>query len=238
MRCSCFLASSPFATAFPGHCKKARAALRVLSLGLGICASTPALVAAQVTYFHQPPTVEQLRAALLPPGTEPAAVPPAGASPLLRGGSRTRGIVLQPEGASPRASPGAAPGSAPVAAAAAGAAPAVAGPRAAALPINFDFGSSRVDRNSLPYVEKIAALMRSDTRMNLIVEGHTDDRGSFNHNMVLSWDRAIGVYRALVETYGVDPTRLQLLGKGPLEPLPGTEPRDGANRRVQFRIGS
>jgi outer membrane protein OmpA-like peptidoglycan-associated protein len=238
MRSPCFLASLPFATAFPGPCKKAWRTLRVLSLGLGICASTPAPAAAQVTYFHQPPTIQQLRAALLPPGTESAVAPPAGPSPLLRGGSRTRGIVLQPAGAASGASPGADPGSRPVAAAASGAAPAAAGSRAAALPINFDLGSSRVDRNSLPYVERIATLMRSDPNLHLVVEGHTDDRGSFNHNMVLSWDRAIGVYRALVESYGVEPTRLQVLGKGPLEPLPGSEPRDGTNRRVQFRIGS
>ena len=136
----------------------------------------------------------------------------------------------------PLAAPKSAPTGAPIAAVAAGIPSSAAGSRAAALPINFDLGSSRVDRSSLPYVERIAALMGSDTRLQLVVEGHTDDRGSFKHNMVLSWDRAIGVYRALVETYGVDPTRLQLLGKGPMEPLPGTDGSDGANRRVQFRI--
>ena len=251
MSCSFFLASLPFPPAVPGRIEQARTALRVLSMALGICASTPAVVSAQVTYFHRPPTVEQLRAALLPPGTD-AAVPPTGASPSRRGGSRTRGIVLQPADAprgagngaaalsgpqsAPIAAPKSAPTGAPIAAVAAGIPSSAAGSRAAALPINFDLGSSRVDRSSLPYVERIAALMGSDTRLQLVVEGHTDDRGSFKHNMVLSWDRAIGVYRALVETYGVDPTRLQLLGKGPMEPLPGTDGSDGANRRVQFRI--
>ena len=104
------------------------------------------------------------------------------------------------------------------------------------MPINFELGSSRVDRGSLPYIERVALLMRDDPSLQLVIEGHTDDRGSFPRNMVLSWDRAIGVYRSLVESYGVDPTRLQLLGKGPLEPLPGSDPHDAANRRVQFRI--
>ncbi len=107
---------------------------------------------------------------------------------------------------------------------------------AAALPINFDLGSSRVDRESLPYIETIATLLSSDPSLQLVIEGHTDARGAYSRNMVLSWDRALGVYRTLVETYGVEPRRLQPVGKGPLEPMPGTDPGDGSNRRVQFRI--
>ena len=107
---------------------------------------------------------------------------------------------------------------------------------AAALPINFDSGSSRVDRDSMPYIETIASLMRSDPSLQLVIEGHTDARGAYNRNMVLSWDRALGVFRTLVETYGVEPRRLQPVGKGPLEPMPGTDPGDGSNRRVQFRV--
>ena len=110
------------------------------------------------------------------------------------------------------------------------------GAPAAALPINFDLGSSRVDPASLPYIETIASVMRTDPSMRLVIEGHTDDRGSFNRNMVLSWDRALGVFRTLVESYGIDPGRLQPVGKGPLDPMPGTSPSDGANRRVQFRV--
>jgi flagellar motor protein MotB len=54
--------------------------------------------------------------------------------------------------------------------------------------------------------------------------------------MVLSWERALGVFRSLVETYGIEPRRLQPVGEGPLEPMPGTNPHDGGNRRVQFRV--
>ncbi len=213
------------------------AALRMLSLALGVCAASPTI--AQITYFHRPPTVDQLRDALLSPTVQSPAVPAAGGTAALPPGTRTRGIVLEPDEA-PRNAPGARPGAAAAAAILAerarNSAPTSPSARAAALPINFDFGSSRVDRDSLPYIERIASLMRDDPGLQLVVEGHTDERGSFARNMVLSWDRAIGVYRALVESYGVDPTRLQLLGKGPLEPLPGTESRDGSNRRVQFRV--
>ena len=101
---------------------------------------------------------------------------------------------------------------------------------------NFDLGSSRVDPSSLPYIEAIASVLRSDPSLSLVIEGHTDDRGSYNRNMVLSWDRALGVFRTLVEGYGIDPGRLRPMGLGPNSPMPGTLPSDGANRRVQFRV--
>lgn len=47
---------------------------------------------------------------------------------------------------------------------------------------------------------------------------------------------AYSVFKVLVERYGIDSVRLQPLGRGPLEPMPGVAPSDGMNRRVQFRI--
>jgi outer membrane protein OmpA-like peptidoglycan-associated protein len=217
---------------------------RRLSLALGVCAAIPAMVNAQVTYFQRPPTPDQLRAALLAPSTQPATAPAAApaAGGELPNGSRTRGIVWQNTGTAVSSS-AAASASAPLPAATAYAPRSSVQPLAvgqgapaAALPINFDLGSSRVDRGSLPYIETIASVMRTDPSIQLVIEGHTDDRGSYNRNMVLSWDRALGVFRTLVETYGIEPRRLQPVGKGPLEPMPGTDPSDGANRRVQFRI--
>jgi outer membrane protein OmpA-like peptidoglycan-associated protein len=221
-----------------------------LSLALCMGAALPGIAAAQVTYFQRPPSADQLRAALLAPAFAP--VTPADSPARLPSSSRARGIVWQSAGAGSAGAGAAGPAAmAPVAAAATAAAPSIpstpstpassaatAGdtPPAAALPINFDLGSSRVDRESLPYIETVAAVLRSDPTLRLVIEGHTDDRGSYNRNMLLSWDRALGVFRMLVEHYGVEPKRLQPLGKGPLEPMPGTDPADGANRRVQFRI--
>jgi outer membrane protein OmpA-like peptidoglycan-associated protein len=222
---------------------------RRLALVVGLCAALPALAQAQVTYFKRPPTPEQLRAALLSPDAPQAAgakAPVGRAMPSA--GTRTRGIVWQASGAGAPAlqagatavatpvaiatapSPSQSPGSALMRPASGGDSP------AAALPINFDLGSSRVDRESLPYIETIATLLNSDPSLQLVIEGHTDARGSYSRNMLLSWDRALGVYRTLVEAYGVEPRRLQPIGKGPLEPMPGTDPSDGSNRRVQFRI--
>ncbi|MGE0796685.1 MAG: OmpA family protein [Lautropia sp.] len=223
-------------------------AFRQAALAVALC--VPAAVPAQVTYFQQPPTPEQLRAALMAVPAAPRAVPGAvgSAAGTRPPGVRTRGIVWN--------APADAPGGAPATAAASAAAPlppsaaaaepvATAHPvslgnvrPAAALPISFDSGSRRVDTTSLPYLESIAAMMKSDPSLQLVIEGHTDGRGSFNRNMLLSWDRALGVLRTLVEVHGIDPVRLQPVGRGPLDPIPGMSPSDSANRRVQFRIGS
>ena len=208
-----------------------------MALALGVCAALAAPAGAQVTYFQRPPTADQLRAALLSPA--PAATAAPAAVTTLPSGSRTRGIVWQTAGSGTgtgaAAATAAASASAPLPAAGAPKAAGNGSP-AAALPINFDLGSSRVDAGSLPYIETIASVMRTDPSIHLVIEGHTDDRGSYNRNMVLSLDRALGVFRTLVETYGIDPNRLQPVGKGPMDPMPGTSPSDGANRRVQFRI--
>jgi|GEM_PF-2057875 len=224
-----------------------------IALALGALSAIPSPAGAQVTYFQRPPTPEQLRAALLAPATSTAtaapspaqATPVPAATSLLPSGTRTRGIVWSTGTTAGSSTTASAAGSAaaPVPSADARmqasaqiASPASPGSPAAALPINFDLGSSRIDSGSLPYLETIASVLRTDPSLHLVIEGHTDDRGSYNRNMVLSWDRALGVFRTLVESYGIDPRRLQPVGKGPLEPMPGTAPADGANRRVQFRI--
>ena len=59
------------------------AVLRGLSLALGVCAASPTI--AQVTYFHRPPTVDQLRDALLSPAVQPPAMPTAAGTEALIG---------------------------------------------------------------------------------------------------------------------------------------------------------
>ena len=106
------------------------------------------------------------------------------------------------------------------------------------MPINFRLGSSRVEADSLPYVAAVASVMRADPRLSLVIEGHTDISGDSGRNLVLSWDRALGIMRSLVEDYGIDASRLQPIGKGSADPLPGRSARDGANRRVQLRVAT
>ncbi|MGH1360559.1 MAG: OmpA family protein [Burkholderiaceae bacterium] len=207
---------------------------------------------AQVTFFQKPPSAAELRQALMG-GAAPQTVAPArpqAIAPARPAGVRTRGIVWSGGGNTPVQKP--APAPAVQSAAAPVTAPVYSNPQqqaqsyqqkqasaagpAAGMPITFSSGSSRLAAGSIGFIQTVAEMLSGDPSLRLLIEGHTDSVGSYKRNMVLSWERAMGVYRVLVEQYGIDPARLQPSGLGPTEPMPGLAPNDGNNRRVQFRL--
>jgi outer membrane protein OmpA-like peptidoglycan-associated protein len=103
-----------------------------------------------------------------------------------------------------------------------------------AMPIYFPLGSKQISPLSIPYVEAVAEVLRKQSDWYFIIEGHTDNVGSAQSNMILSWERAQAVYALLISRHGVDPSRIQPVGKGMTEPLPGLAGNDPKNRRVQF----
>jgi outer membrane protein OmpA-like peptidoglycan-associated protein len=180
---------------------------------------------AQVSVMNRVPTQQELRDALQPPKQSKPASKPDSRVP----GERTRqidGISWDEKGVSPTPAP-----QSPSAGSPAGEPPAPA----VALPIQFDVNSARVSGTSVGYVEAIAQLLASEPQLRLTVEGHTDSTGDARRNLLLSWDRALSVYRSLIERYGVEPARLQPVGRGSAEPLDGMQPTAPVNRRVQFR---
>jgi len=190
---------------------------------------------AQVTVFKSPPTPEQFRQALI----GKTKVAPAAKTPNL---GRTRGLVWKGEGKLPtndaNSDKSIATESATASVEVTETARVNATGPAAGLPISFAPGSSRIAKRSRAYMNTVVEVMRDDPTINLIIEGHTDASGSYPRNMVLSWERAMGVYKVLVQRYGIAPKRLVPVGKGPNEPLPNMAPTSGDNRRVQFRLGS
>lgn len=186
----------------------------VLASGLMALASAGS---AQVTYLRNVPTVQELKAAL---AQAPAA--PAG-----------RGVEFTAPPQAAALTVSALP--APAGAAATACRRATAGP-AVAMPIHFDVNSSRLAGPSVGFVDAVASLMAQDPSLRLLIEGHTDANGNASRNLMLSWERAMVVFRTLVDKHGVDPQRLEPLGRGSLEPLEGMDPAAAVNRRVQFRV--
>jgi outer membrane protein OmpA-like peptidoglycan-associated protein len=109
-------------------------------------------------------------------------------------------------------------------------------PGAVAFHVNFAFNSAALPDSAHAMIDLIAELMKETPEVKVRVEGHTDAIGSADYNVSLSERRALSVAEYLVK-HGVEPSRLQLIGKGMAEPL--TQNRyDPSNRRVQFvRVG-
>ncbi|GAB4257189.1 MAG: OmpA family protein [Methylomicrobium sp.] len=104
------------------------------------------------------------------------------------------------------------------------------------LPIKFAYDSAEILPESIPFLQEIGKMMTmsnfADKR--LIIEGHTDAAGSASYNLSLSQQRARAVRYYLTENFGVSPDRLTTKGVGKAKPLPGRDPYDAVNRRVQF----
>jgi outer membrane protein OmpA-like peptidoglycan-associated protein len=121
-------------------------------------------------------------------------------------------------------------------AAAAVAASEAARPQALSLPVPFAFDSADIQPSAKAQLDAIAAGIRMlPATQKIVIEGHTDAVGTEQYNEQLSQRRAQSVRRYLVAMYGIDASRLQAVGLGEHDPLPGRNPLAGENRRVQFR---
>jgi len=120
-------------------------------------------------------------------------------------------------------------------AAAAAAVSQAARPSALSLPVQFSFDSADILPSAKPQLDAIAAGIRMlPAGQKVVIEGHTDAVGTEQYNDELSQRRAQSVRRYLVAAQGIDPSRLEAVGLGKHNPLPGHSPLAGENRRVQF----
>ncbi|WGZ94427.1 MAG: DUF4892 domain-containing protein [Candidatus Thiothrix putei] len=101
--------------------------------------------------------------------------------------------------------------------------------------IHFDYDKADLKPDSKPQLEEIAKLLKTDTALNVLVVGHTDNQGELDYNLNLSRHRAEAVVRALVSDYGIDATRLSAQGVGMAAPVASNQTPDGQamNRRVE-----
>lgn len=233
-------------------------ALAALAIGAGLSvrAYAQAQGPAEVRIFEDTPSIEELRAILIPesmPGAsrkivlpgrdapEPSRpIQPAAAAMPVNAPSPAPMPAAMPvamPAAMPMAAPMTAPASMPVARHERASAPAVRQaaqeePGAVGFHINFAFDSAAIPHASQPQLDRIVQLMREVPTLALSIEGHTDAAGSAGYNLDLSRQRAIAVARYLV-VQGIDPERLEAVGKGKTEPLTA-DPYAPQNRRVQF----
>lgn len=87
--------------------------------------------------------------------------------------------------------------------------------------VSFDFDQARIRSDAVPYLESNAALMQTSFAEKVVlVEGHCDERGSFEYNLVLGERRARAVKSYLVDL-GVPETRIRVVSYGEERPVCG-----------------
>jgi outer membrane protein OmpA-like peptidoglycan-associated protein len=102
--------------------------------------------------------------------------------------------------------------------------------------ITFEFDSAVLTSEGRRQVVEIGKALRSAelATARFRVEGHTDKIGDMPYNQALSLKRARTVATFLLGIFNINEDRLEVVGKGETEPLPGKKPTDPANRRVKL----
>jgi outer membrane protein OmpA-like peptidoglycan-associated protein len=103
----------------------------------------------------------------------------------------------------------------------------------------FDFDKSIITPASQRTIAGVARFMRDNPELRILVQGYTDDRGSYEYNLKLSDRRCTSVIDILVKDFGIDPSRFEKETKGKAELLSDTRklaPRGVhlVNRRVDI----
>ncbi len=105
----------------------------------------------------------------------------------------------------------------------------------------FGSGSSRISKKAQPLLQKLAEVINSEPAMEVMVEGHTDDRsiveGSYlKDNWDLSVRRATNIVRILQDKYDVDPAKLIAAGRSSYQPLVENTSKENMARNRRTRI--
>ena len=165
----------------------------------------------------------QLKSRGLPLGTLPmgtasplpssAASPDVHAAPLVPGAPKSRGV---PSTAAPPQTT------------------AAAHPSVTLKAITVEPGSAKLKPDSLDVLRNLGIALNQIVKdgPKLLIEGHTDNKGTAAYNMELSMRRADAVKEYLVREMGVPADRLETVDKGFSEPANLGNPNAPENRRV------
>jgi OOP family OmpA-OmpF porin len=102
--------------------------------------------------------------------------------------------------------------------------------------IHFDFDKADIKPESKEQLDEIAKLLTATPILKLRVTGHTDNKGTADHNQALSKRRADAIVAALVANYAIAANRLTASGLGASMPVASNDTDQGRalNRRVEL----
>src|SRR6267154_2154302 len=99
----------------------------------------------------------------------------------------------------------------------------------------FDTGKATLKPGADLAINRLATYLSSSPQTKVLIEGHTDSRGSADYNQELSERRASAVATAL-ESRGISANQVQIAGRGKDFPVAGNDTPEGRqqNRRVEI----
>lgn len=102
--------------------------------------------------------------------------------------------------------------------------------------VHFDFDQFILDDEARAALEQNAAFLQANSSLNVVIEGHCDERGSDEYNLALGERRASAAKQYLV-SLGVDEDRLSIISYGEEKPLVdrSSEQAWAENRRAEFK---
>ena len=81
----------------------------------------------------------------------------------------------------------------------------------------FDYDSAKLDSSSLILLDAQSRFLRVNTDLNIIIEGHCDERGTREYNLALG-ERRSNAVREYLSSMGVDEERLSAVSYGKERP--------------------
>jgi outer membrane protein OmpA-like peptidoglycan-associated protein len=103
--------------------------------------------------------------------------------------------------------------------------------------IFFEQGLSVVLPTSFPELDRVVTHLLENPKMEILLEGHTDNQGDFDANLQLSKERV-----EAVKTYflgkGITTSRISVKGWGATRPIQNNQNPETRklNRRVEFTV--
>ena len=103
--------------------------------------------------------------------------------------------------------------------------------------VTFEYNKDGLTPTAKANLDKLVEVFKEYPDTNLLIVGHTDNKGSQAYNLPLSQKRALSVKNYLVSK-GISASRLTSQGKGLEEPIAdnSTEAGRAQNRRVEIAI--
>jgi outer membrane protein OmpA-like peptidoglycan-associated protein len=112
----------------------------------------------------------------------------------------------------------------------------VADGRVALYGLQFDTDKAVLRTDSKPSLTEIAKLLSQNPKLNVFVVGHSDNQGSYAHNLELSQKRSDAIVLALTTEFKIAPGRLIAKGVASVSPIASNDSEAGRakNRRVEL----